>query len=129
MGLMKVPRARVEGLCCYKLLTRVHPYFLAGTTNITWFQNYHSYDDHMQFLEALQAQYSSNSEIVTSGESYEGRPITGIHIWGADGKGQNPAAVFHGTIHAREWISTMVLLLYQFFFSRWTSFSKRAFNY
>jgi carboxypeptidase A4 len=37
----------------------------------------------------------------------EAREITGIHVYGASGKGQ-PAVVLFGTIHAREWISTMV---------------------
>lgn len=38
----------------------------------------------------------------------QGRVLTGIHIWGSGGKGSKPAVVFHGTVHAREWISTMV---------------------
>jgi hypothetical protein len=46
---------------------------------------------------------------VTSGNSLNGNPITGIHFWGSSGKGVKPAIVFHGTVHAREWISTMVV--------------------
>ncbi|WEW58670.1 hypothetical protein PRK78_004138 [Emydomyces testavorans] len=78
----------------------------AGSANSTWFNSYHSYDDHLQFLRDLQAQHPSNSEIITSGNSYERRAIQGIHIWGSAGKGK-PAIVWHGTIHAREWITTM----------------------
>jgi carboxypeptidase A4 len=51
----------------------------------------------------------SNSEIVTAGNSLNGNAITGIHFWGSSGKGVKPAIVFHGTVHAREWISTMVV--------------------
>ena len=81
---------------------------LAGSANNSWFNSYHGYDDHLQFLKDLQGQYSSNAEIVTAGKSLEGRPITGIHLYGDSGKGQKPAIVFHGTVHAREWIATMV---------------------
>lgn len=33
--------------------------------------------------------------------------MTGIHIWGSGGKGSKPAVLIHGTVHAREWITTM----------------------
>lgn len=49
--------------------------------------------------------------MVTAGDSLNGRPITGIHFWGSSGKGK-PAVVFHGTVHAREWISTMVCMFW-----------------
>ena len=47
--------------------------------------------------------------MVTSGTSLQGQPITGIHLFGSGGKGTKPAIVLHGTVHAREWITTMVL--------------------
>jgi hypothetical protein len=62
----------------------------------------------MQFLKDLQAQHSANSEVVIAGNSGFGKPITGIHFYGSDGPGLKPAVVFHGTVHAREWITTMV---------------------
>ncbi|KAF6801012.1 zinc carboxypeptidase a [Colletotrichum sojae] len=73
----------------------------------TWFTAYHSYADHFQFLRDLQSSFPSQSEIVTAGSSFQGRALTGIHIWGSGGKGSKPAVIFHGTVHAREWISTM----------------------
>ncbi|KAK3309410.1 carboxypeptidase A2 [Chaetomium strumarium] len=81
--------------------------YAAGSANITWFNSYHSYRDHLQFLNDLQAQYPTQSEVVSAGNSLQGNAITGIHFWGKSGKGK-PAVVFHGTVHAREWISTMV---------------------
>ena len=81
---------------------------LAGSANSTWFNSYHSYADHLQFLRDLQASYPTRSEIVVAGNSGQGRPITGIHFYGSGGKGSRPAIVFHGTVHAREWITTMV---------------------
>ena len=73
-----------------------------------WFTAYHSYEDHIQWLNDLQAAHKDNSEIVVAGSSYEDRNITGIHMWGSEGKDKKPAAIFHGTVHAREWIATMV---------------------
>lgn len=76
--------------------------------NSTWFTSYHPYQDHLQFLEDLVARNPDRSEIITSGTSYDGNPISAIHIYGSSGKGIRPAVVFHGTVHAREWITTMV---------------------
>jgi murein tripeptide amidase MpaA len=62
----------------------------------------------LQFLRDLQAQYPTQSKIVSAGNSLKGNAITGIHFWGTGGSGK-PAIVFHGTVHAREWITTMVV--------------------
>ncbi|KAH8904959.1 zinc carboxypeptidase [Coniochaeta sp. PMI_546] len=83
--------------------------YAAGSANSTWFNSYHAYADHVQFLKDLVALSPSNSETVTAGNSLNGNAITGIHFWGSSGKGVKPAIVFHGTVHAREWISTMVV--------------------
>ncbi|KAI2081902.1 hypothetical protein LOZ36_006102 [Ophidiomyces ophidiicola] len=82
---------------------------LSSGVNATddWFSAYHSFADHLNWLKDLQKQHASNSEIITVGNSPEGRPIQGIHIWGSQ-KGK-PAVVWHGTTHAREWITTMVV--------------------
>ncbi|KAF8749268.1 Carboxypeptidase [Rhizoctonia solani] len=52
--------------------------------------------------------FPNNAKVVTSGTSYEGRTITGINIYGSSGSGTKPAVIFHGTVHAREWIGTLV---------------------
>ncbi|KAE9580392.1 Metallocarboxypeptidase A-like protein [Colletotrichum fructicola] len=80
--------------------------YAVGSANTTWFNSYHAYADHLQFLKDLVASYPNNAEIVTSGSSLQGNTITGIHIYGSS-KGTKPAVVFHGTVHAREWIGTM----------------------
>ncbi|KAK8049955.1 hypothetical protein PG994_011685 [Apiospora phragmitis] len=53
--------------------------------------------------------FPQNSEILEIGASYEGRQITGLHLWGSGGSGSKPAIYIHGTVHAREWIATMVV--------------------
>lgn len=80
----------------------------AALPSASWFNNYHAYNDHLQFLKDLQSAFPQNSEILEIGASYQGRQITGIHLWGSGGKGSKPAVYFHGTVHAREWIATMV---------------------
>ncbi|KAG8753833.1 hypothetical protein FRC11_007105 [Ceratobasidium sp. 423] len=80
----------------------------AGLANDAWFNSYHTYADHLTFLNDLAATFPNNAKVVTSGTSYEGRTITGINIFGSSGSGTKPAVIFHGTVHAREWIATMV---------------------
>ncbi|GAW24790.1 hypothetical protein ANO14919_143840 [Xylariales sp. No.14919] len=73
----------------------------------SWFDSYHDYQDHIQYFQSLHDLLPDNSEIISSGYSYENRSLHGIHLWGADGPGK-PAVLYHGTVHAREWISTAV---------------------
>lgn len=75
----------------------------------SWFTAYHTYADHTKFLTDLQGGFTSQSEVINIGTSVQGRPLSGIHIWGSGGKGSKPAVLFHGTVHAREWISTMTV--------------------
>ncbi|KAH6668222.1 hypothetical protein B0J14DRAFT_157534 [Halenospora varia] len=82
--------------------------FQAGVVDLSWYNAYHAYADHVQYLKDLQALYPKNSEIVVAGDSGNGNPITGIHFYGNAGKGK-PAVVIHGTVHAREWITTLTV--------------------
>ncbi|KAK6215788.1 zinc carboxypeptidase [Colletotrichum tabaci] len=81
--------------------------YAVGSADATWFNSYHAYADHLKFLNDLVASYPNNAAIITSGKSLQGNTITGIHIHGTASKGVRPAVVFHSTVHAREWISTM----------------------
>ncbi|KAF1951315.1 hypothetical protein CC80DRAFT_209461 [Byssothecium circinans] len=81
----------------------------AAAPNATWFNSYHAIADHTQWIKDLAAAYPSNAEAISAGKSLEGRDITGIHIWGSGGKGSQKGVVWHGTVHAREWITTMVV--------------------
>ncbi|KAI8955753.1 hypothetical protein F4801DRAFT_174243 [Xylaria longipes] len=75
--------------------------------DLSWFDSYHDYQDHLQYLQSLHDLFPDNSKTISSGYSYENRSLQGIHLWGADGPGK-PAVLYHGTVHAREWISTAV---------------------
>ncbi|KAI1409469.1 hypothetical protein F5Y13DRAFT_90757 [Hypoxylon sp. FL1857] len=87
----------------------------AALPSLSWFNAYHAYADHLTFLEDIQSSFASNSELITAGKSFEGRDIQGIHLWGSGGKDSKPAIVWHGNVHAREWISskTVEYLTYQ----------------
>lgn len=84
-------------------------YAAGAAPDITWFNSYHSIADHHQWISDLAAAYPNNAEVISAGKSVEGRDIKGIHIWGSGGKGSKKGVVWHGTVHAREWITTMVV--------------------
>lgn len=90
--------------------------FSASTTaagalpGLEWFNAYHPYADHVNYWADLHAALPNNSELITVGNSFERRPIQGIHLWGASGKDSKPAIFFNGNVHAREWITSMVSL-------------------
>ncbi|KAF6815657.1 zinc carboxypeptidase [Colletotrichum musicola] len=76
--------------------------------DLSWYDSYHPYTDHVQYLKDLHESFPDNSELVYSGHSYENRTISGIHLFGDDGA-DKPAVLYHGTVHAREWISAPVV--------------------
>ncbi|KAF2023960.1 hypothetical protein EK21DRAFT_79737 [Setomelanomma holmii] len=73
-----------------------------------WFDSYHPYADHVEWWRDLQGSFSNQSNLTSSGTSYEGRDIFGLHLWGAGGP-RKPAVLYHGTVHAREWIATPII--------------------
>ncbi|PPQ71458.1 hypothetical protein CVT24_011970 [Panaeolus cyanescens] len=81
----------------------------AGLANDAWFNAYHSYNDHITWLNDLVATFPNNARIVSSGTSVGGRDIKGVNIFGSSGSGTKPAIIWHGNIHAREWITSMTV--------------------
>jgi hypothetical protein len=84
--------------------------------DLSWFDGYHAYDDHIAWFEDVQAAFPDNSEFSVVGQSYEGRDMYALHLWGDEGdSADKPIVYWHGPVHAREWISTMVVeyLTYQ----------------
>ncbi|KAF9872714.1 zinc carboxypeptidase [Colletotrichum karsti] len=82
---------------------------------LAWFDSYHSYDDHVQYWKELHAAFPNNSEWLDIGASHEGRNIFGLKLWGGKKAENKPIVLWHGTVHAREWITTMTVeyLTYQ----------------
>ncbi|EMD60563.1 hypothetical protein COCSADRAFT_125543 [Bipolaris sorokiniana ND90Pr] len=88
--------------------------------DLSWFDTYHAYSDHLQYWDDLVAAFPDNSEKFSIGQSYENRTIWAFHLFGdksTEDKTQEekPIILWHATVHAREWISTMVIeyLAYQ----------------
>ncbi|CAK1367024.1 Metallocarboxypeptidase A-like protein [Cercospora beticola] len=75
----------------------------------TWFNAYHSYADHVQYWRDLVAGFPNNAQRFTAGSSFENREIFGVKLFGNGTSTNKPALVWHGTVHAREWISTMTV--------------------
>ena len=79
--------------------------------DLSWFDTYHDYEDHLQYWDDLVAEFPDHSEKINLGQSYEGRDIFAFNFWGDENdKGSKPVILWHATVHAREWISTMVSL-------------------
>ncbi|KAI0120804.1 hypothetical protein F4776DRAFT_631891 [Hypoxylon sp. NC0597] len=76
--------------------------------DLSWYDSYHDYEDHIQYFEDLQHSFPNNSELISSGTSYQGRNLYGLHLWGASGP-DKPAVLYHGNVHAREWITSPVV--------------------
>jgi len=76
----------------------------ANDSQDPWFDSYHPYDDHVEWWRELQESFPEQSNWTSSGKSYEGRDLFGVHLWGTGGPGK-PAVLYHGTVHAREWIA------------------------
>ncbi|KAF4927553.1 putative metallocarboxypeptidase A [Colletotrichum viniferum] len=80
--------------------------------SLSWFDSYHSYDDHVQYWKDLHAAFPNNSQWLDIGSSYEGRNIFGLKLWGGKPAENKPIVLWHGTVHAREWITTMASFVY-----------------
>lgn len=74
----------------------------------SWFDSYHPYSDHIQFWKDLNAAFLNNSEYFVAGKSYEQRDIFGVKLYG-NSTGDKPAVIWHGNVHAREWITSMTV--------------------
>ncbi|PNS18355.1 hypothetical protein CAC42_6172 [Sphaceloma murrayae] len=74
--------------------------------DLAWYDNYHPYDDHIQYWKDLQAAFPNQSEWISSGTSFEGRDLFGLHLWGSGGPGK-PAVLYHGT--AVEYITLQII--------------------
>jgi len=80
--------------------------------DLSWFDTYHPYADHLQYWDDLVKAFPKNSKKFPIGQSYENRTIWAFHLYGDEKKGygkqeEKPVILWHATVHAREWISTM----------------------
>lgn len=72
--------------------------------DLSWFETYHAYADHLQYWDDLVNAFPENSEKFELGKSFENRTIYAYHLFGK-GKGdevEKPVILWHATVHARE---------------------------
>ncbi|CAE7014699.1 Carboxypeptidase A1 [Pyrenophora teres f. teres] len=78
--------------------------------DLSWFDTYHAYADHLQYWDDLVATFPNNTKKFAIGQSYENRTIWAFEFYGdEETKEEKPIILWHATVHAREWISTMVI--------------------
>jgi hypothetical protein len=86
--------------------------------DLSWFDSYHDYADHLDYWDDLVSAFPDNSEKFEIGKSYENRSIHAFHLFGDEkkkgpkgrGKGrgkhgkkeEKPIILWHATVHARE---------------------------
>lgn len=81
--------------------------------DLSWFDTYHPYADHVQYWNDLVEAFPKNSKKFSIGKSYENRTIYAFNLHGDKREGyekheaEKPVILWHATVHAREWISTM----------------------
>lgn len=81
--------------------------------DLSWFDTYHAYADHLQYWDDLVEAFPENSKKFSIGKSYENRTMWAFHFFGdkkdeyGKDEGAKPIILWHATVHAREWISTM----------------------
>ncbi|XP_014206604.1 zinc carboxypeptidase-like [Copidosoma floridanum] len=75
---------------------------------------YHSLEEIYSWLDSLAQRYPGKVELLSPGETYEGRQIRGVKL--SFGPTDKPAVFVEGGIHAREWISpaTVTYLIGEF---------------
>ncbi|GJQ71036.1 hypothetical protein Trydic_g946 [Trypoxylus dichotomus] len=73
------------------------------------FQQYHSYDAILAYLQQVAVDYPDIVTYETYGYSYEGRPLVLLRVNGGSTEGK-PTIFIEGGIHAREWIAPAVVL-------------------
>lgn len=72
-----------------------------------WYDSYHDLAAIEAYMQSTHNAYPDLTDLFVVGNSLEGRAIHGIKIHNPNGGEGNPDVVYHGGIHAREWITTM----------------------
>jgi hypothetical protein len=81
--------------------------------DLSWFDTYHAYSDHLEYWDSLVQAFPNNSEKFSIGNSYENRTIYAYRLFGDTEKGawkdgksrervEKPVILWHATVHARE---------------------------
>ena len=84
---------------------------LASCASAQWYNNYRSLAEYNARLDEMLADHPDLASPISLGTSFEGREIRGLRITGTgDSSVAKKTVVFHGLIHAREWIAGMTTM-------------------
>ena len=73
--------------------------------DITWFENYHTYDEINAYIDQLAGEFPDLVTVRTIGSSLEGRDIRAFDVVSPDAPPDAPVVIFNACQHAREWIT------------------------
>jgi hypothetical protein len=73
------------------------------------FSQYQTIENLNLYLDHLNHAYPTQTTLFDIGQTFEGNPIRGIKIHSGANTTGSKEMVFHGGIHAREWISAAVV--------------------
>lgn len=72
-----------------------------GLPDLSWFNDYHPYADHLDYWDSLMHAFPENSKKIAIGKSYENRTMHAFHLFGDKGS-DKPIILWHATVHSRE---------------------------
>jgi len=78
--------------------------------DITWFENYHTYDEINAYIDQLAGEFPGLVTVRTIGTSLEGREIRAFDVVSPDAPADAPVVLFNAGQHAREWIGPATTL-------------------
>ena len=79
------------------------------TRDDDFFDHLRTYDEHVQFMQDLVATYPDLAEMISLGDSVEGRPLWALRITGPDGPADKPGVLYHGAQHGNEQVGASVV--------------------
>ncbi|GJC85504.1 metallocarboxypeptidase A-like protein MCYG_01475 [Colletotrichum liriopes] len=79
--------------------------------DLSWYDSYHPYADHVRYFTDLHEAFPENSELVYSGRSFENRSIHGIHLFGDEGPGK-PAVLYQTSLERRSPVNVYQVVEY-----------------
>ncbi|KAI5367987.1 Putative peptidase M14, carboxypeptidase A [Septoria linicola] len=86
---------------------------LDGLPHDSWFDSYHSYDEHVKFWRDLQRAMPLHSEWVSTGTSLEGRDMFGLKLGSRSPFRRKKAVIWHGQGMTLEYIAWQMIFEYK----------------
>lgn len=100
-----------QAVAVHALMASVILATVASEVNAQWYNNYKSVAQYNARMDQMISDHPDLATPISIGTSHEGRDIRGLRITGNGSSSvAKKAVVFHGLIHAREWIAGMTTM-------------------